>query len=474
MSLPSTVVLFTFFALIATTSGHDNAHTCGWGLPRNPLAHTPGCPAPFLDPSAPANPAAWAPWTHPPHCVTTPGPLSDSGPWCVFTNAALPHTIYPLGPIPAGISIIATPDLASSSLFDIGTRPLAGAFSALPRENLSHASPPPYEVRPVPGKGLGVFATRAIPSGKVILIDYVVLLAAVEYPDGMGKKQVRELMRVGVERLGDPQRLRGLARGAARNKVRGEELSPEEELLVTNAFELPMGEEELRYMGLFAELSRINHACDPNAHVHFSETTMAMTIWSAKDIQPGEEITISYSSIDLTSKERKETLQDTWGFKCSCSLCTAPKAVLKASDDRRLAFRAARDEVLQLAQDQDFYGAVEASKKLFELVDKEGLGPHLGDLYEIPARLHYQIGDLKNARKYFKRSMFEYYGWGVPGAKDSVSLQNAKGILARLDEEIAEREKQDKQNKKNNNKNDNGKTKKNKKRKPQVYLGKKT
>jgi len=30
-----------------------------------------------------------------------------------------------------------------------------------------------------------------------------------------------------------------------------------------------------------------------SAHVHFSETTMAMTVWSAKDIKSGEEITIS-------------------------------------------------------------------------------------------------------------------------------------------------------------------------------------
>ena len=30
-----------------------------------------------------------------------------------------------------------------------------------------------------------------------------------------------------------------------------------------------------------------------SAHLHFSETTLAMTIWSARDIEEGEEITIS-------------------------------------------------------------------------------------------------------------------------------------------------------------------------------------
>ncbi|KAK0612237.1 hypothetical protein B0T14DRAFT_439291 [Immersiella caudata] len=414
---------------------------CGWGLPRNSLNHTPLCPAPFLSSSS-SSPSTWSPWTHPPHCISP-------GPWCVYTNAALPFL-----PVSdnnnTGLSIITTPELAST-LFDLPSHPLHKALSALPADNLTHRLPTPYEVRPVPGKGLGVFATRRIPRGKVILIDYLALLATVAYPGEVGRDKVRELMQVGVERLGAPERVRGLAGS------KGGKLVVEEDVLVTNAFELPLGMEEVGYMGLFVELSRINHACNPNAHVHFSETTLAMTIWSAKDIEVGEEITISYSSTELTSEERKETLLKQWGFKCTCSLCSAPQDVLAASDARRREFRAARDGILQLAQEEDFHSAVEVVQKLFKLVEEEELEPHLGDLYEIPARLYYQVGDLENARKYFKRSMWEYYGWGVPGPKDQVSLQNAAQILARLEEDIALRREEQKNKKK---------------RKPQVYLGK--
>ena len=156
--------------------------------------------------------------------------------------------------------------------------------------------------------------------------------------------------------------------------------------------------------------------------------------------------------MELTYEERKDTLLKTWGFNCTCSLCTAEKEVRDASDARRLEFRAVRDEVLQLAQKGDFRKAVEEAEKLFTIVEKEYLGPHMGDLYEIPARLYYQIGDLEKARQYFVKSMFELDGWGVPGPTDKVSLENAKGILARLEEEMAER-------------------KTRKPRKPQVYVG---
>lgn len=161
------------------------------------------------------------------------------------------------------------------------------------------------------------------------------------------------------------------------------------------------------------------------------------------------------SSIELTYPERQEKLSSVWGFNCTCSLCTASDSIRNASDARRLEFRALRNDVLQLAQNGEFDKAVAATKDMFAVVDEEGLNMHIGDLYEIPARLHYQIGDLDSAHKYFKRSMAELDSWGVPGPEEEVSLENARGILARLEEEMEE-------------------VKRQKRRKQQVYLGKQT
>jgi len=159
------------------------------------------------------------------------------------------------------------------------------------------------------------------------------------------------------------------------------------------------------------------------------------------------------SSIELTYPERQEKLSSIWGFDCTCALCTASESIRNASDARRLKFRSLRNDVLQLAQDGEFDKAVAATKEMFAVVDEENLNVHIGDLYEIPARLHYQIGDLENAHRYFKRSMAELDSWGVPGPEEEASLENAKGIMARLEEEMEEQKRQ-------------------KRRKQQVYLGK--
>lgn len=199
---------------------------------------------------------------------------------------------------------------------------------------------------------------------------------------------------------------------------------------------------------------------ETSAHLHFSETTLAMTIWSARDIEPGEEITISCRasatpifhhikvanapadySVELTRAERQEALKDIWGFNCACSLCAADEKTRKASDARRVEFRALRNKVLELAQENDFDAAIKKTEKLFRIVEEEELAPHIGDLYEIPARLYYQIGDLEKAREYLKLSMHELDGWGVPGGNDIEKLRVQKGVLRQLEGEIEQRKK---------------------------------
>ncbi len=72
------------------------------------------------------------------------------------------------------------------------------------------------------------------------------------------------------------------------------------------------------------------------------------------------------------------------------------------------------------------------------MTDEEGLTPHMGDLYEIPARLYYQLGDLDNAVRYLEKSMEQVEGWGVPGPEDLGRMQMLRNIMARIREEKAE------------------------------------
>ncbi|KAK7457072.1 hypothetical protein VKT23_010373 [Stygiomarasmius scandens] len=74
----------------------------------------------------------------------------------------------------------------------------------------------------------------------------------------------------------------------------------------------------------------INHSCDPNAVVVFPRASAdpkalepLMQVVALRDIHPGEEILTSYIDTILPKSSRVKTLQDTYYFTCTCSLCSA-------------------------------------------------------------------------------------------------------------------------------------------------------
>src|SRR4051794_22337269 len=99
--------LFLFLLPLVPALASPSQPQCTWGLPRHPLfiQQPPLCPSPYPTNTTPPIP----PWTHHPYCIHPP----DSPPWCVFTNAAIPHHN------PHGLSIITTADLASTVFFNL-------------------------------------------------------------------------------------------------------------------------------------------------------------------------------------------------------------------------------------------------------------------------------------------------------------------------------------------------------------------
>lgn len=407
--LPLATVLSLTLGSIAVAASPDDK--CGHGLPKEPFnAILDVCIDSNIAPSS--NPSAWTPWTHIPHCIE-----AEEEPWCVYTNAGFPKG--------RGISIITTPNQASEAL-NLLSHVVDRPFFA--PEKLY--SSPPYKVVDIPGKGKGVVATEKIKKGRALLMDYATVLAAAEYPADVMHEEVRELMDAAVDRLGSPGRVKGLSR-LGRDP---EEASEVEDLLLTNSFVVGVGEKE--YMGLFADVARFNHDCKPNAFIHFSETTLAMTIWVARNIEPGEEITISYAAAGLVSTERQKTLEQIWGFKCQCSLCSASKTVIGESDERRGNIRKFQAQVPELAQKGQFHDALKAAEEMFELIETEGLTEQMGDMYEIPARLYYHVGDLENALKYTLKVKHEISGYGFPGKYGEQKLKMLDGVIQKIETEL--------------------------------------
>lgn len=216
-----------------------------------------------------------------------------------------------------------------------------------------------------------------------------------------------------------------------------------------------------------------------SAFIHFSQTTLAMSVWSARDIEPGEEITITCklawleeerekadwlrvdldSAAGMTSKERQETLEKVWGFKwyvlatpfgdgnpmlipaSTCSLCTGSHEQLKASDANREEIRSLQDKVVELAQAGKYHKAVQAAEQMFRLIDEEGMTEHMGGMYEIPARLYYHIGNYEKALEYTLKVRHEIDGYGLPGKLGEGKIKMLDGVVEQIKQKMREKKK---------------------------------
>jgi hypothetical protein len=102
-------------------------------------------------------------------------------------------------------------------------------------------------------------------------------------------------------------------------------------IMKTNA--LPCGSEAV-VGAVYPTICFINHSCRANAHNSWNEFLEQETIHAIRDIEPGEEITISYDN-GGPSTSRKPWLKEKFGFDCDCSICRLPLAELEKSDKRR-------------------------------------------------------------------------------------------------------------------------------------------
>lgn len=82
---------------------------------------------------------------------------------------------------------------------------------------------------------------------------------------------------------------------------------------------------------MFPTICKINHSCIPNAYFWWNKTTACGVIHAIQEIQPGEEITVAYSSVaEMEYFRRLHRLKDYWNITCSCTRC------LKSIDQRQI------------------------------------------------------------------------------------------------------------------------------------------
>jgi hypothetical protein len=150
-------------------------------------------------------------------------------------------------------------------------------------------SPPAYEQKFVPGKGVGLVATRAIVRGERIMQESLPIVYGRDVMVNVSPDDRLPMHFHMVYSL--PEMTRDELLGLA-TQEKGDIV---DDVIRTNAFGFYFEEEMLHYI-LFTRISRFNHDCRPNSQYFFDQRSMVQYIHATRDIVPGEEVTITCRS----------------------------------------------------------------------------------------------------------------------------------------------------------------------------------
>lgn len=176
-----------------------------------------------------------------------------------------------------------------------------------------------------------------------------------------------------------------------------------------------------------------------------------------KDIQPGEELSISCKNhcgqnkdcqkteTSLTERHfpdipmgpnwgwqhRQDELRENWNFACTCSLCSAGPRKREASDERRRKFAALAQEYHRL----DHYDT-EESQKAFQILERameiniqEPMLTSATPLLLQAAWTAYRGRHIGMARRYVEKAEEDMRARGFHDEGDKSSLTEIRGLL---------------------------------------------
>ncbi|KAF2668075.1 SET domain-containing protein [Microthyrium microscopicum] len=215
-----------------------------------------------------------------------------------------------------------------------------------------------FEIRKIPGKGRSLIAHSVIPRGTRILCE-------------------KPLLRAGPMPLDDLEAFLGSMLKAMTKANQRQFLSlhnnfpgkrPFGGIFRTNA--LPCGSGSA--LGcVYPIASLINSSCIPNAHNNWNGEMEHETIHAIRDIEAGEEITISYND-GSTFSARQTSLKASFGFQCKCRTCLFPPSLLEASDRRRQTIERLDGNIMVLASTRGKRTeCLKACKDMVQLLEEE-------------------------------------------------------------------------------------------------------
>ncbi|KAL2881108.1 hypothetical protein SGCOL_003398 [Colletotrichum sp. CLE4] len=229
----------------------------------------------------------------------------------------------------------------------------------------------PVEVRHSPGRGRGLFTSKPVKAGDLLLCEKAFAYSYAGDDDAVGRQNIKILMSWDTKRMamgGQADLLSGLVQKLHHNpqaasrffdlhrgKYRSGETAEQIQRVVDtflvamivslNCFGAPRasilnlsdkGGEQGSYTtcGIWTQASHINHSCVGNCRRSFIGDVMMVR--ASRDIEAGTELLISYRMTDEgASHDQTQKKLQNWGFICQCELCEEKKLISKSTFQKR-------------------------------------------------------------------------------------------------------------------------------------------
>ncbi|KAK0478852.1 hypothetical protein IW261DRAFT_1608306 [Armillaria novae-zelandiae] len=313
----------------------------------------------------------------------------------VFPDIPPEHSIYPCSPeialkqmLKAQMRCMSIPlpspytnELSSLCIAPSETRTALFAMDDFPAP-LETPFYTTYTIRDVPGAGKGMFTTKNIAPGDLILREHPVVVIPEVIPTMNGAPS--QFIPLAVQNLPPKEKEAFLQLHDCKNfpdKVKG--------IVDTNAMNIGRlpGPFEGSFAGVALGLSRINHSCAPNAICTWHTPSFTFNITAFKPIKAGEQIFISYLTQNEILKPRAtriKSLQDKYAFTCKCSSCSLPKKESRGSDGRRALLLAVQEKLGSGGNDSELEAwikdrtlpddhVIKRSSLVLETMEREGV-----------------------------------------------------------------------------------------------------
>jgi ketosteroid isomerase-like protein len=279
------------------------------------------------------------------------------------------------------------------------------AISCAGASGIAHQSclgpPQVWEARPSPGKGIGVYATRAIEPGDTVLSEPAMIhITPPEFRDGVAYPlgDIHTLLQSSFDALSPEKQTEIMSLHA--------HMTPTENandtlmaIMRSNAYTTGNS------IALFPKGARINHSCRPNTSQYWNSELGRRIVYANRHIEAGEELSATYIPL-LYGRDARQKRLDQYGFKCACEACALEHDARQASDQRRQDLQkafAAFEPQLTLSVPQSVAGRrkarnnAEASIQLVEQLEREGLADYYVRAYHIAAVAHARVEEWKPA-----------------------------------------------------------------------------